>query len=1317
MNSYASLFKSLMIGLLAALFLLSGMGSVRASNIAQVPLFISLESVNPNIMFLLDDSGSMQFEGPEEFMGSDMAFVFPRATSVYGDSDYTNRAPTVDNNEPFNAVMRSSAFNPFYYNPAITYTPWVKADGSLYPNANKTCAYHNPENTGAGCRNLTTTNTHNISWRKCSSASSCSTSSVSKTFWPAAYFTYNGGGQWTWANYTKTEIRSTTSSYSGDGRTSRTDCSGGTCTYEQEIQNFANWYSYYRSRILSARAGIGRAFVNQSENLRVGFGTINSAPRSIDGVSTGAVLQGVRSFNTTNRGTFLNLLYGCDIPAQGTPLRLALDYAGKYFSRKDNKGPWADVPGTTSGSTYSCRRSYTILMTDGYWNGSAATSPASNNNDGIDGPTIVGPDSQSFTYKAVSPFTDSYSSTLADVAMHYWKNDLNTDLDNRVPPSTVNPAFWQHMVTFGVGFGVQGTAKFTPAEAFAAINSGATITWPQPGADKLENVDDLLHAAVNSRGGYFSAKDPDSFAAQLAGMLEEIVSREKSSASALATTSTKLDTNTMSYQAKFDSNDWSGQLVGYSLDPILGTIGDEKWNTDSSGKIPAPQPYTTATMTTTSGDQYRKIYTLAGNAKKEFLWANLDSTQKTALKTLDGVVSSDTVGLQRLNWIRGYQNDEKPSGALRKRTKLLGDIVNSDPFYVGKIIPNPNLIEQTGYADFIKANTNRTEMLYVGANDGMLHAFNAQTGVEKFAYIPKTVFPNLSRLPEPAYNHRYFVDGSPIVSEAYLGGEWKSVLIGTTGAGGRSIFALDITNPDSFDANKILWEFADPDLGFTIGRPTIGQLKDGTWVVVFGNGYESDNGKAFIFVVDLASGALIAKTSTLVGDTTNPNGLAEPAVLPDTDGKIVAAYAGDLRGNLWKYDLNKRTFAKLFTAENASGIAQPITSAPAIAKHPNSDGYLVFFGTGKYFEAGDHSADIPVQSLYGIWDQAKLEGGVWQGGTEVTGRSDLQKQEVIGESTAAGNKWRMVSKNPINWVTQRGWYLELPAAGERITDSPTLNAGRVLFVTRIPRVEEDPCIPSVGTSWFMAVDMETGGRPDKNVFDVDRDGTSSEFDYVTVNGEEGVVSGFETTVAGMSQATLMRSAKGIQVLLSGTSELSTTASSVSESTGTVAKNLLALVKAAVTATATSAADAQAAQAAQAAAQAAQAAADAAPDDPALAQAAEDAAKKKAAAEAAVVTANETERQAVIDAAQAIINAAQEIIDAGGAGNISKAEAEAIKNEAVAIKNQASAIPSGELVPPSLSKKLPPLAARLQGQGNVGTPLIIQASRESWQQLQ
>jgi type IV pilus assembly protein PilY1 len=330
-------------------------------------------------------------------------------------------------------------------------------------------------------------------------------------------------------------------------------------------------------------------------------------------------------------------------------------------------------------------------------------------------------------------------------------------------------------------------------------------------------------------------------------------------------------------------------LIAYQFNSD-GTLGAESWNTDTAGKIPAHGS--------------RKIFTMIDTAKVEFKWSALNAGQRTALQTIG--ITED-----RLNWIRGDQSKEKPSGALRQRTRLLGDIVNSDPFYV----------------------SGSPSMLYVGANDGMLHAFNAETGVEQFAYIPKAVFPHLSSLSDPGYGHKYFVDGSPIVSKLDNG---DLILVGTTGAGGRSVFALDVTDPTGFEAGDVKWEFTDADLGYTLGQPSIGRLKNGTWVAVFGNGYNSDSGKAFLFIKNLTDpNAAIVKIPT---NSDTDNGLAKPALLLDADGRIVAAYAGDLKGNLWKFDLTDNTVAfgaALFTAKNASGIAQSITSAPTIGRHPN----------------------------------------------------------------------------------------------------------------------------------------------------------------------------------------------------------------------------------------------------------------------------------------------------------------------------------------------------------------------------------------------
>jgi type IV pilus assembly protein PilY1 len=373
------------------------------------------------------------------------------------------------------------------------------------------------------------------------------------------------------------------------------------------------------------------------------------------------------------------------------------------------------------------------------------------------------------------------------------------------------------------------------------------------------------------------------------------------------------------------------------------------------------------------------------------------------------------------------------------------------------------------------------------------------------------------------------VDGSPYAGDAYFGGYWRTVLLGTTGAGGRAVFALDVTHPDSFNASEVLWEFTDPDLGYTIGQPVIGRMKNGKWAAIFGNGYNSASQRAFLYVVDLETGALLRKIDTGAGSAGSPNGLATPALLADNNRIIDYAYAGDLLGNLWKFDLTDPTPgnwkvayddgatppnpAPLFQAHyHVAGtppvdVIQPITAPLEIALHPNG-GYLIIFGTGKYFEVGDNGSTA-VQSLYGVWDNGAR--------IAQTDRSTLVQQTIVAEPSAGGSTWRVVSNNPINWSGNLGWYVDLisPVSGiqgERAVSMPILRGGRAIFTTLVP--SSDPCA-SGGTSWIMEVDMVTGGRLDYSVFNVDKD-TDTQFsnaDMVTVTGIGPVpVSGIQSDV-------------------------------------------------------------------------------------------------------------------------------------------------------------------------------------------------------------
>lgn len=1122
--------------------------SQSTSNIAQVPLFLTRQS-EPSVMFLLDDSGSMQFElMPDGLIIGSARYIFPRVSSVYGGSDYTNIVPTVDRDNPYSRLARSPQNNAVYYDPSITYRPWTRFDTSLYPNANPGCAHHNPEKTTKGCRDLTRQNTESAFWVNCNASPQCFFEKSSsdeyyfaKDFWPATYYWLNSGAPWS-GNYTRVEIDPSTPSYSGHGRDNREDCAdaaNGNCTYAEEIQNFANWYTYYRSRILASRAGIGAAFALQGTGMRVGFGAINHGSNDVDGVTTDVIDDGVRVFNNATKQAFFNNLYGRTINAVGTPLRNALDKAGQYFSRTDNRGPWGANPGTNDAAAHaSCRRSYTVLMTDGFWSGgssnAASTANARDNNDGTDGPTITGINNLSYTYKAESPYTDNRTNTLADIAMYYWKRDLRPDVDNNVAPLTKNPAFWQHMTTYGVGLGVDGNVN--PDDAFAAIASGAAITWPDPATDTTNcsgnqcpaRIDDLLHAGVNSRGGFFSASDPNVFSAELSTVLQTIAVETKSSASSIATNSTRLDTGTLIYQARFNTRDWSSQLVAFDLNPD-GSLKSTVWNTDTAGKIPPHGSRNIFTATGAKGD-----ITTTAISFTEANWDSLNAYQKTALQAGGRITDGKAV----LNWLRGDQTNESAS-TLRIREKILGDIINSDPFFVGatenfgfSALPGTEGSSYTTYRNnATTGKKDRRAMLYVGGNDGMLHGFDALTGVEKFGFVPLGVYDNLTKLSSPDYAHRYYVDGSPRASDAYLNSAWKTVLVGSLGAGGRSVYALDVTDPDSMGASKLLWEFATDSsdthkLGVAMSNPVIARLKAGDhWVAIFGNGYNV-SGNVKLMIVNLATGALLKAIDT--GVSSASNGLASVVPVDTNNDQITdLVYAGDLKGNLWKFDLSGTAVTNwdvaikvsgspvpLFKAVDASNNPQAITSRPVVGNHETS-GLMVYFGTGKYFETEDSviAATPQIQDFYGIRDQ----------GSQVV-RNDLVTQTIVFEgagtlqnnvgdntdNSSTSQKVRVVSNNNSGTPVVHGWRLNLlppgttTGTGERVISRALLRSGRIIFTSNIP--DNDPC-GFGGDGWLMEIDANNGGRLSYSVFDINNDTLFTEGDYINLNGTWVPVSG------------------------------------------------------------------------------------------------------------------------------------------------------------------------------------------------------------------
>lgn len=1083
-----------------AISLLVGLSApLKALEIANQPLFLQ-STADPNIMFILDDSGSMRFDYLPDDVAPSYGFsiLFPEPKGVYGNGSYdrmfvTNLTGRTDSigetvNPGLNAYIRSSYNNKQYYNPAVRYRPWKKADNSDYPNAAPSAALFHPEKSSLGGLNLTqeltlsrdstgmyyqqSTNTkHYINaayWalgfgnRDYSTGVTTSNSwwgptysYAKETFYPAIYYRYNSGDVRTYNSYTRVEIKAG-NTYPGSAQ--RSDCANApTCSYEEEIQNFANWFTYYRSRTLAARAGVGQAFAKQGSKMRVGYTRINSS--AANGIDIA-----LSPFEGTNRETFFKRLYEDNVPTSGTPLRRSLDQMGQYYSSSNTAGPWSATPGTASNTPFlACRQSFAVLTTDGYWSDGdsyeAKTAAARENVDG-----------------------DSNSNTLADVAQYYWQTDLQPYTANKVPSNTKDTASWQHMTTFTVGLGVNGSV--TPP----AIPS----TWPNPSNNDMAKIDDLYHAAINGHGQFFSAQDPDAFANALSATLADIADRT-ASASSVVTNTARLGNNSHIYQAKFSSTNWSGEFNAYQINND-GSLGDTLWSASS--------------MFPSAND--RHIYTFGNSAGIPFQWTRLTKEQ---LQSLNG---SDNLGESRLQWLRGDQSQEQGQGGrLRQRATVLGDIINSSPV----LAANESYgYSDSDYADYLRDKADRPPMLYVGANDGMLHAFDEASGIEKFAYLPAGVFSTLNDLTNPQYQHRYYVDGSPKIGDAKLGDAWKTILLGSTGAGGKSVFALDISDPANFSEQQVLWEYSGADMGYAIPQPTMAQLAGNKWVALIANGYNSTSQQASLIVLDLATGRELELLNTGEGSNSYPNGLSTPVPV-DLNGDRITdyVYAGDLRGNLWRFDLRdsnqkKWTTSKIFTACDgntcSNGNHQPITARPMVIAHPKS-GVMVLFGTGSYFAVEDTTlgATPRIESLYGIWDKLDTSPAL------VT-NSQLLAQSIVAEKSASETGLdfdvRVISNNAIDYANKRGWSLKLlspnlnTGVGERIVADLQLRKDQLIATSMIPSTE--PCDYG-GKSWLMELNPINGGRLSYSVFDTNGDSNIDDNDFVTVGDETLPVSG------------------------------------------------------------------------------------------------------------------------------------------------------------------------------------------------------------------
>ena len=777
----------------------------------------------------------------------------------------------------------------------------------------------------------------------------------------------------------------------------RVDCTtiAVACTWAEEQQNYANWLLYHSTRAELAKTGIGLAFQPLNPTFRLGWGTIN------DMNSNSRLIAGVQLFNTTTKAAFLNWLYGAGISG-GTPNRRAIDRVGQYYQRNDDDGPWATSPPlgakgiTATGADVtthaSCRRAYSLLMTDGYYNENFAL----NDVDTTIGTAITSP--SPYQYTPIGPYSDkadgtAWNNTFADVAMKYWGTDLRPTLPNKIKPNSNDPAYWQHMNFYAIGLGVEGNMDATSASLLQDLSGNATsvpprvLDWPQPAGNGPGAIDDMWHATINGRGKIFNAKTTTELTGAIGQMLSDVAGAEGSQAG-VAVSTASLNSDTKKYTPRYTPITWTGNLTAYNLDATTAAQSTVAWEVEtlvSTDPITGVRTYAS---------------TMPSAANRKIFVGNGSSTGARAVPfTLPGMGSlasqmTGTVTSDLIDYLRGDNTNEDTAttttGLYRFRQTRLGDIVNSTPVFIKNTLDLKydtlplSTLGQSSYRAYVDGSgatpsggkKQRAEgILAVGANDGMLHFFRDGTrdsagtvvnagGVETFAYVPNAILPTIRKLADKAYAHQYYVDGPLIETDGFLtsAGRWGNLILGSTGGGAGSpgangvsprtgVFAIDVTSlnsgPTTFNAASVLWEVGSSmadfeELGYVLTEIEAGTTIDGQWVAIFGNGYESKSCRAQLFVVNLETGALIKRIDTGVGsgncadkNNSNRNGLGGVRVVRNSSQQIIGVYAGDQLGNLWKFNLNNvsPTGWNVDLANTplfTAGSGKPITAAPSV---------------------------------------------------------------------------------------------------------------------------------------------------------------------------------------------------------------------------------------------------------------------------------------------------------------------------------------------------------------------------------------------------
>jgi type IV pilus assembly protein PilY1 len=1193
--------------------------------------------VSPNVVLTFDDSGSMgrnYMPDSRPYGGSGWGATDQQNTT--GDASYPSGgrpflcAGVIDPNVTDPADPRSWAMNGVYYNPNATYDPPLQVDGvTEFPDATFTAAWDNgivrnrPDSPGASStRNLGT------GTRFCGNA--------------AGYYRYTGPALTLDAN----------------GNISNTAALWNTGNWAwvalptAQRQNFANWYSYYHTRYMASVTAVSRAYAKFDRNLRTAWQNINN--RTLAASTAIYAFEDVPAVYNT-RTEFYKWLFSTPVGGN-TPNQAAANRVGQFFQRDTGAVDGNPYWDRTLDRELSCRKNFHIQMTDGLWNNATVTTGTNDNTPAPrtlpDGRIYSKDDDESTIFWNES---GPNNRSMADIAFHYWATDLRPDfqldgltrlkvrpyitdrstdlfgvpigvddpdnpddnptLDNKeVYWNPANdPASWPHLVQFMIGFGVSGTIQKSD-ENLRRLREG-DILWPTTvlGTDDGRKIDDMWHAALNSRGKFFAASNPGELIRALQEIIASVIAQSTSSTPA-SLSLPLLTFGTSGYAAGYDSSDWAGKLVKEEVDPDTGEAGaDAGWDAgcmltggtfDPVSRVcsaPAGAPWGSGFAPSARDPATRRIVTSTVDALGNpdgipFRWASVsaDDALENGLNqrplatdrcnpagTAAEIAACDAFGQQRLDYVRGMRTNESTANPrFRTRSSVLGAIVNARPLYTSSprggyydtfpcdtsdmddrssCSPETKArleAEENGYAAYQFGQRERLPHVYVGANDGMLHAFDAETGAESWAYVPSTLIKNrrLARSTADTAGLTTGVDSAPREADVFIGDRWRTVLVGSLRLGGRGIYAIDVSDIPAASATeddiagRIMWEFdsgnvasTDGDapcatgvrscasLGYTYDSINVARIHfENRWVALVASGYfpeqeqdaanpadahEAAAKRTSLLVIDVETGTLIREIRTSTAPQALPAGfrtygLSTPVVYDVGSDQIDdLAYAGDLGGNLWRFDLSDADPANwkvdlMFASYGNGGAAnvgeQPIVFNPTALRDPVTRRPILVFGTGKYLGRDDRTSAIPQQAFYGVrdygtaasaypirvdqlitqqLDQAaanaqgdavrEITGWTPPAGTVPSGTPAMQLGSVDGDGNPiivkqAAHGWRM----PLDIALEPGERAERRAV-------PLFSINVAVLYSLIPK-SDDPCDPGRRYG-IAAIDAATGG--------------------------------------------------------------------------------------------------------------------------------------------------------------------------------------------------------------------------------------------------